>query len=1767
MKRYFLLTMLMAFAFCMRANTPQQEGTRDDDWYFDLNIHTYPTTMTYMAILEINGVEPMREDLELGLFVGDECRGRAKPSSMYAGITGHYLLMFSVYGNEGDNISTFRLYDHALQEELNVTCTHDPIVFVVNQQVGDPMNPDVFNFISASTFTITATANPEAGGMVTGGGSYEMNAQCTLTATANAGYTFVNWTKNNQEVSTNATYTFTVTEAGDYVANFQLNGYQITATANPEAGGIVTGGGSYEMNAQCTLTATANVGYTFINWTKNNQEVSTDTTYTFTVTEAGDYVANFQLNSYQITATANPEIGGLVTGTGTYNHFQTCTLTATANEGYTFVNWTKNNQEVSTDATYTFTVTEAGDYVANFQLNSYQITVMANLDAGGSATGTGTYYHFDTCTLIATVNEHYHFVNWTKDGEEVSTEAIFSFTVTEGGTYVANFQIDSFEITATVNPEGGGIITGAGMHDYGTTCTLSVNANPGYSFINWTKNGEQVSTTESFSFLVTEAGSYVANFEIVGYNVTVEINLEAGGTVVGGGVYVYGATATLMATANEGYHFINWTQNGEVVTTEATYTFTVTQDTTYSANFELNSYEITVTANPTAGGIVTGANTYNHFETCSLTATANEGYTFINWTKNGEEVSTEATYGFVVTEAAAYVANFQLNSYEIAAMANPEAGGVVTGADTYNHFDTCTLTATANEGYTFVNWTKNGEEVSTEATYSFVVTGAGTYVANFQLNSYQITVMANPEAGGMVTGANTYNHFETCNLTATANEGYTFVNWTKNGEEVSTEATYSFVVTGAGTYVANFQLNSYQIAVMANPEAGGIVTGANTYNHFETCTLTATANEGYTFINWTKDGEEVSNNATYSFTVTEAGTYVANFQINSYEITVDVNLAEGGTAEGGGTFNHFETITLTATANVGYSFLNWTLDGQVVSTSANYTFTVTGGGNYVANFQLNSYQITATANPTAGGTITGAGTYNHFETCTLTAYVNTGYTFINWTKNGQVVSTETTISFDVTGAASYVANFQINTYEITAIANPSNGGTVSGIGTYNYGQTCTLVATASEGYTFVNWIQNGQVVSTSANYSFTVTGDGNYVANFQLNSYQITVSANPTAGGTVTGTGTYNHFETCTLTATPNENYIFVNWTLNGTVVSTSATYSFTVTGSGNYVATFAPNEFQITATANPTNGGIVTGTGVYNYGTTATLTATANSGFTFVNWTKNGVVVSTNAVYSFTVTEAGSYVAHFNHNDCHITATANPTAGGSITGAGTYAYGTNCTLTATANAGYTFVRWTKDGVQVSTSASFSFVVTEDASYVAHFSLNQHFITVTADPNEGGTVSGGGAYQYGESCTVTAFAHTGYHFVNWTKNGVQVSTDPSYTFTVTEDATLVGHFALNQYQITATADPSNAGTISGAGIYTHGTTATLTAHANSGYIFVNWTRNGVQVSTSETYSFTVTESGDYVAHFTTSTHIVTTGVNPAVGGEATGAGTYNHGESCTVEAIPNDGYAFVKWMVNGVEVSTTPSYTFIVTENVHCTAYFTLQNCTITVEAMPAEGGEVSGAGVYAFGDDCTLNATANNDYVFVEWRKDNVQVSTSPLYSFTVTEDAHYVAVFVLSTYQITATVDPQEGGTITGAGTYAYGASATLTVTPNENYVFVNWTENGNVVSEEETLTINNITSDHNYVAHLRFVDGVGEHNGITVTVFPNPAKDRLAIEASEPINLFEIYTINGALVYRQKDCPERLEISVTDFSVGTYMIRLTTDSAVETRRFVKE
>lgn len=551
---------------------------------------------------------------------------------------------------------------------------------------------------------------------------------------------------------------------------------------------------------------------------------------------------------------------------------------------------------------------------------------------------------------------------------------------------------------------------------------------------------------------------------------------------------------------------------------------------------------------------------------------------------------------------------------------------------------------------------------------------------------------------------------------------------------------------------------------------------------------------------------------------------------------------------------------------------------------------------------------------------------------TIASNLNSPITYVAFTVQGNLYQYNYWYIDDIS-----LTNSTVQTYNISTTSNPAAGGTISGGGTYNQGVQATVIATTNNGYTFTNWTENGNVVSGNASYSFTVQGNRSLVANFAVQNYIISANVSPANSGIINGTGSYTYGSYATLSATSNNGYTFTNWTENGTVVSVNQNYIFMVTGNRMLMANFAPIQYTISISANPANGGSVSGGGSYGYGSQATVTATAADGWNFTNWTENGTAVSTSANYSFTVNKNRTLVANFTQAviEYTITTSSSPANGGATQGGGTYEAGQTVTLTATPASSWNFVEWTEDGTPVSGSATYSFIAQSDRNLVANFAMEQFEVTLMVNPANAGTVTGAGWYDTGNAATVVASPSVGYNFVAWTLNGNVVSTQLSYTFTVTTNLTLTAEFELQAYTIQTTSNPTEGGTTTGAGTYNYGQTATLLASASTLWEFTGWKENGTIISTQPTLSFVVNanrvlEAG-FVRQYTVSAIAV-----PTDGGEISGAGVYREGETAELRAKADQNYAFVDWKENGNTLSTEPQLSFVVNIDRDLVAHFKL---------------------------------------------------------------------------------------------------------------------------------------------------------------------------------------------------------------------------------------
>ena len=962
-------------------------------------------------------------------------------------------------------------------------------------------------------------------------GEFNEGQTCILTAIPFTGYHFVNWTENGTVVSTNAVYSFTVDSNRNLVANFSDQStitYTITATPNPLEGGYITI--DYRGNRDVVFSDDFETGIS--NWTlidadgdgqnwydliddnpnnipghNGSAGFATSASYSGSALTPDNYLVSPQvaLNGTfsfwacaQDNSWAAEHFGVAVSTTNNTNAaafttIQEWTLTAKSGSGV-FTNDTRDGMTRDQGSWYQYTVdlsAYAGQtgYIAIRHFNCtdmFRIVVddVELTTSSGGQTGetvTGEFLEGQTCILTAIPFTGYHFVNWTENGTVVSTNAVYSFTVTGNRTLVANFSDQStntYTITATPNPLEGGFVTIAyrgnrdeltyDFEDGAQGWTIIDADGDGYCWESHINTGSGNHNTHSGDGVMTSA-SYDNDS---GVALTPDNYLVSPQVQLGGSITFY-ACAQDASWPSE--HFgvaVSTTSNTNAAA------FTTIQEWTMTAK----SVGAPTDFNRQGGNRDSGA--YYEY-TVDLSAYAGQtGYVAIRH--------------FNCTDW------FYLNIDDITIVEG--GGGGQTGetvSAVLEEGQTCILTATPFDGYYFVNWTENGTEVSTSNVYTFEVTSDRTLFANFSnqpSTTYNVTVLASPAAGGEVTGGGSYAEGASCTVTATPAEGYTFVNWAENGTVLSTDPSYTFTVNENHTLVANFTVQSYTITLTANPTEGGTLTGGGTYNHGQYCTAVATEAPGYTFVNWTEDGTEVSTDASYYFMVEGNRNLVANFTINSYTVTVAANPTEGGTVTGGGTFTYGDDCTVSATEADGYTFINWTENGSFVSSELTFTFAVEANRNLVANFTTAPqpmHTITLIANPTEGGTLVGGGTYQEGQTCTVAATPAAGYTFINWTENDEEVSTDASYSFTITGDRTLVANFSIESYVIAATADPVEGGTITGTGTYEYGTEITLGIILSPEYSFVYWLEDGQIVSYDQDYTFTVTGNRTLVANLK----------------------------------------------------------------------------------------------------------------------------------------------------------------------------------------------------------------------------------------------------------------------------------------------------------------------------------------------------------------------------------------------------------------------------------------------------------------------------------------------------------------------------------------------------------------------------------------------------------------------------------------------------------------------------------------------
>ena len=782
-------------------------------------------------------------------------------------------------------------------------------------------------------------------------------------------------------------------------------------------------------------------------------------------------------------------------------------------------------------------------------------------------------------------------------------------------------------------------------------------------------------------------------------------------------------------------------------------------------------YTITVNANPTEGGTVTGGGTYYEQSRVTLTATPATHYTFEGWQLNGTTVSTEASYQITVTGDATYTAVFAPMTAHNVAITQPTGAAITSDLATAYAGDVVTVTYTVESGYFFVEWSV------VDANYQPVEVTTNGQSAQFTMPDSDVTVTASFTTGYSITLNQTEHGTISADqttqlqpgavvtLTATPDNGCVFLAWyaykTGNPRDVVAVISNQYIL------MPSSDVTVQAIFVTEEEHEASLGSGTSTNQYIPTY-----ARAKYSLTQQIYLASELNNqkgritkiafrattvSATRNLTIYMAHTDLSTFSsTTSWEVMGNVaKVFEGNVAFG---TSDWTTITLDTpfeydgTSNINLCVVDnsnttvgsWTSQMQFYRYSGTNRALYVNGSSSYANTVGYSNQLSST-------------------TGTRLSYVNQ----IHITMMVPGSAESLTLSPGAMADFSYVENH-----------GPSHTDKLDIVGVD---------------------LQNNITLNAPTNFEISMTEDGTYAS-----SLTVPRETGSKGSRTITSWGFEEGLDGWTAVDSDNDGYGWVLGSAVGGVYldeGSTATDGHTGTGlvvSGSYTnvtgSALTPNNWLISPQINELGGSFSMWAKAQqaaypaeHFGIYVSTTGTNPSDFTLLDeWTLTSTNWKQFSVDLGLYTGQSGYIAvrHFNCTDQFLIKVDD------------FELDTEASITiempVVVTPATVYVRMkenlnpgTYSGTLTGAAGSFNGSVSLSGEVIAEYD-----ITLAANPTEGGSVRGAGSYADGTEITVRAAANTGYNFVNWTENGNAVSTDAEYTFTVTADRDLVANFEL-----------------------------------------------------------------------------------------------------------------------------------------------------------------------------------------------------------------------------------------------------------------------------------------------------------------------------------------------------------------------------------------
>lgn len=699
-----------------------------------------------------------------------------------------------------------------------------------------------------------------------------------------------------------------------------------------------------------------------------------------------------------------------------------------------------------------------------------------------NGTGSGTYEKGKEITVEAIVPAGKEFSAWQSGGVTVSTFNPYTFTVTENLTLTAVFK-DKESETFTITVENG---TGGGTYEKGKEITVEATVPEGKEFSAWQSGGVTVSTSNPYTFTVTESLTLTAVFkdkdledleDVVYYTVVVDggiiVEEEAASASVEKGDEV-----TIRAVVPEFYEFERWMSNDVKVSDTPEFKHTVTGNVKFSSVIKaVSRYSLTLEGCTAESKYEAGV------ETVTVTANTPANYKFVNWTINDVPVSAPSVYEFELNEDTTVKANFKRINIHVDASADNELVQVTVTSDNddpdaevYEEGDSITVEARARNGISVIAWRdEEGTLLSRSNPYTFVATDDVTLIAEIG-NVYTVELEGATFVDSELT-QDVFGENGDCGVEALLEENEKFVNWTDGeGNIVSTVNPYIFKVKGniklkanvavveGKTYIfegenadlsqnINMDGNPGNIEKHMDDDHGDPVLNAVnkcSNGYVVSCFNHNVGNKVIWRINSDKAAKatliiRMGNGSWISATQTRdipLGPEFVAFHVNGDAIDYTPFVLEGREAlEGSSNLSVYGfaadyTIAMGVDLKEGPNVIDMELlvvdhgpniDALKLTTTANLTWVPTGKwGAPIAEYDWNVRdKFTVTVENGTGG-----GLYEQGSKATVEAQVPADQDFEAWRENGTIVSRENPYTFTVSRNITLTATFKEKDTEV-----------------------------------------------------------------------------------------------------------------------------------------------------------------------------------------------------------------------------------------------------------------------------------------------------------------------------------------------------------------------------------------------------------------------------------------------------------------------------------------------------------------------------------------------------------------------------------------------------------------------------------------------------------------------------------------------------------------------------------------------------------------